>query len=260
MAKSLDQIDALTALLADDAEYDVPELPYDLPADFCLSVVIPVYNERETISRLLARVHALPIPHELVIVDDHSTDGTVEILKSFEGIAGITVILKPENEGKGAALRTGFENVTGDVVVVQDADLEYDPRDLIHLLPPIVDNRADVVYGSRFLEDTSINSSWLHQAGNRALTIASNLTTGLKLTDMETCYKMIRRDLFDGMELKQDRFGFEPEITAKLARRGARILELPISYEARSWEEGKKIGIRDGINALICIARYAFCD
>ena len=257
---TLDQLDALTALLADDAEYAVPELPYELPVDFCLSIVIPVFNERETISRLLARVHALPIPHELVIVDDHSTDGTTDVLQRFESVDEVRVIYKSQNEGKGAALRTGFEQATGDVVVVQDADLEYDPRDLLRLLQPLVNEEVDVVYGSRFLEDTSVNSSWLHQAGNRWLTTASNLTTGLRLTDMETCYKLIRRELLQGIELKQDRFGFEPEITAKLARRGVSIKELPIGYEARTWEEGKKIGMRDGLNALYCILRYAFCD
>ena len=250
----------LEQLLAEDSEYVVPELPYELPTDFRLSIVIPVYNERDTIRRLLVRVHSLPIPHEIVIVDDHSTDGTVEILKEFETIPEVRVICKPQNEGKGAALRTGFEQVTGDIVVVQDADLEYDPRDLLRLLPPLLNNEVDVVYGSRFLEDTSVNSSWLHQAGNRWLTTASNLTTGLKITDMETCYKLVRRELLQSISLKQDRFGFEPEITAKLARRGARIRELPIGYEARTWEEGKKIGIKDGLNALYCIARYAFRD
>ncbi len=257
---TLDQIQTLSELLVDDNGYSIPEVEYTVPNGFRLSIVIPVYNERNTINQLITRVHAIPIPHEIIIVDDHSTDGTVELLQPWSQVKEIHVILKNRNEGKGAALRSGFEIVTGDVVVVQDADLEYDPRDLIALLPPLLEGEVDVVYGSRFLEDTSVNSSWLHQAGNRWLTQASNLTTGWKLTDMETCYKLIRRELLQSIQLNQDRFGFEPEITAKLARRGARICERPIGYEARTWEEGKKIGIRDGLNALYCIARYALWD
>lgn len=253
---SLDRLDALRALLDFEPEYEVTPLDYALPAAFKLSVVMPVYNEAATLRTIVARVLSVPIPKEVVLVDDCSTDGTREILQSLAQAPGLRVICKTRNEGKGAALRTGFAAATGDVVVVQDADLEYDPRDFPRLLRPLIEGTADVVYGSRFLGDAPQDPSWAHRFGNALLTRASNLLTGLHLTDMETCYKAFRRDVLRGLQICQDRFGFEPEVTAKLAARGARIVEVPISYHARSYTEGKKIGIKDAVNALWCIVRY----
>ncbi len=258
--QTLDRLEELCEAFIEDDSYVVPPLDYELPTEFKLSIVIPVYNELETIHKILARVAALPVPKEIIIVDDCSTDGTRGLLEPLEGTPDVRVIYKLKNEGKGAALRTGFEFASGDVVIVQDADLEYDPRDILSLLKPILDDEADVVYGSRYLSNSHRGSSWLHRFGNAALTWASNFLTGLKLTDMETCYKAFRRDVLSEIEIKQNRFGFEPEITAKLARRRFRIRELPISYDARGWEEGKKIGVRDGINALYCIVRYGLAD
>jgi glycosyltransferase involved in cell wall biosynthesis len=257
----VDALQQLQAVLADDDEYSIPgSLPYHLPSGFRLSVVIPVYNERETIVKLLARVRALPLPLQIIVVDDCSTDGTADILQIFAGLEPFRMVFKSQNEGKGSALRAGFAQATGTVVIVQDADLEYDPRDILTVIEPIVAGTADVVYGSRFLEETGTGSSSIHRLGNRILTWASNLTTGLPITDMETCYKAFRREVLAGLSLRQDRFGFEPEVTAKIARRGHRIQEVPVRYRARNWQEGKKIGWRDGCNALFCIARYAFVD
>ncbi len=170
------------------------------------------------------------------------------------------VIYKTKNEGKGAALRDGFHAARGDIVIVQDADLEYHPRDILPLLGPILNNEAEVVYGSRYLGDNVRDGSWLHRLGNAALTWLSNSLTGFRLTDMETCYKAFRSDVLRSIEIEQNRFGFEPEVTAKLARRGYRVKELPVDYNARSYDEGKKIGVRDGINALYCIVRYGLFD
>jgi glycosyltransferase involved in cell wall biosynthesis len=225
-----------------------------------LSVVIPVYNEARTIREIVARVRAVPIDKEVIIVDDHSTDGTRDVLRELERQARVRVLYHAENRGKGAALRTGFAHAAGEVVLVQDADLEYDPRDYPKLLAPILDGRANVVYGSRFLGDESRDPSWLHRFGNRLLTCVSNACTGQRLTDMETCYKVFRRDALREIELAQDRFGFEPEITAKLSRRGERIVEVPIAYHGRGYEEGKKIGLKDAWSALYCILRYAAAD
>ena len=228
--------------------------------DYLLSVVIPVYNELNTIGRILTRVAALPLNLELVIVDDFSTDGTREVLEKLIGMRNVTVILKEKNEGKGAALRTGFEHVSGDIVVVQDADLEYDPRDIPRLIQPLLRDEADVVYGSRFIGEEQQDESWVHRAGNAFLTGASNLFSGLKLTDMETCYKAFNRSVIQEVQIEQDRFGIEPEITAKLARRGNRFVEVPISYDSRGYEDGKKIGVKDLINAVYCIGRYGVSD
>ncbi len=259
MNKALDELDELARQLNQDDDYTVAPLGYELPADFKLSVVIPVYNEEKTLHRIVGRVRSLPLPMELVLVDDCSTDGTHALLKEMEA-AGIKVVYHEQNQGKGAALRTGFAHTTGDVVVIQDADLEYDPRDIPRLLRPLVEDQADVVYGSRFLGEEQQDPSFLHRLGNRALTTASNLTTGLRLTDMETCYKLFRGELIRSLTLRQNRFGFEPEVTAKIARRKQRVRELPIRYNARGYDEGKKIGIRDGFNALWCILRYGLAD
>ena len=234
--------------------------PSAFPANFKVSVVIPVYNEEATIAKVVARVATLPFPKEIVVVDDRSTDGTYQVLSQLAGIDGIRVIRHEQNQGKGAALRTGFENATGDVVVVQDADLEYDPRDIPGLLVPILQEQADVVYGSRFLGESPQDKSWVHRFGNWALTASSNLFSGLHLTYMETCYKAFRREVLNGVDVTQNRFGIEPELTAKLARRGYRFTEVPISYQARSYAEGKKIGLKDLFNALYCIGRYGVRD
>ncbi|MDX1945747.1 MAG: glycosyltransferase family 2 protein [Pirellulaceae bacterium] len=257
---SLDQLERLASLLAVEDRYEPAYRDYVLPRGFKLSIVIPVYNERATIGRLLSHVVAVPVPKEIVIVDDASTDGTREVLEQYECARDVHIISKPHNEGKGAALRTGFRRVTGDVVVVQDADLEYDPRDIVALIKPIVLGSADVVYGSRFLGETPQDKSFVHRLGNGLLTAASNLTTGLALTDMETCYKAFRREVLQRLDLKQDRFGFEPEVTAKIARQHVRVTEVPIRYVARSFAEGKKIGVKDLFNALWCIARYGLAD
>ncbi len=254
---TLDRLESLSELLDFEPAYAVAPLEYALPAGFLLSVIMPVYNEEATLRTILARVIRIPIPKEIILVDDASTDGTREILRSVAHLPGLRVISQPRNLGKGAALRAGFAAATGHVLLVQDADLEYDPRDYPRLLQPILEGRADAVYGSRFLGKVPQDPSWLHRFGNGLLTRASNLLTGLRLTDMETCYKAFRRDVLRGLKICQDRFGCEPEVTAKLARRKARVVEVPISYQARNYAEGKKIGIKDAINALYCIIRYS---
>ncbi len=256
----LDRLDNLALLLGAEDGYVIPPPTYLVPKKFKLSIVIPVYNESATILKVLTRIAALPFTKEIIVVDDCSTDGTYRILHKFENCPEFTIFYKPKNEGKGAALRTGFSLATGDVVVVQDADLEYDPRDIPSLLRPVIEGSADVVYGSRYMNEGAEGSSFFHRLGNSLLTRASNFFTGLKITDMETCYKIFRRDILDALDLKQKRFGFEPEITAKLARRQCRFQELPISYKARSYAEGKKIGALDLANALYCIVRYGVMD
>lgn len=228
--------------------------------DYLLSIVIPVYNEEATIARVISRVAALPLNTEVVIVDDCSTDGTRTILSKLQGLSNVTVILKEKNAGKGAALRTGFQQTTGDFIVVQDADLEYDPRDIPNLIVPLANGEADIVYGSRFIGDTVHDKSFVHRLGNAVLTKASNLFSGLQLTDMETCYKAFSREAINAVEIDQERFGIEPEITAKLARQGFKFVEVPISYQSRGYDEGKKIGIRDLFNAFWCIGRYGISD
>jgi cellulose synthase/poly-beta-1,6-N-acetylglucosamine synthase-like glycosyltransferase len=227
-----------------------------------LSVVIPVFNERETFLSLLAAVRAVPIPKEVLIVDDASTDGTRELLaEQVEGrLPGVRVFYQPFNQGKGAALRRGFAEAVGDIVLVQDADMEYDPREYPRLLEPILSGKADVVYGSRFQGGPHRVLYYWHSVGNRFLTTLSNVVTDLNLTDMETCYKVFRREVIQALPLRQNRFGFEPEVTAKIARRGYRVFEVPISYAGRTYAEGKKIGWRDGFQAIWCILRYAWCD
>jgi glycosyltransferase involved in cell wall biosynthesis len=224
-----------------------------------ISVVIPVYNERETIAEILSRVHRVLDGREceLVVVDDGSTDGTREALRS---IAGIRLIEHEQNRGKGAALRTGFASVTGDVVIVQDADLEYDPRDYAKLLEPIEDGRADVVFGSRFLGGPHRVLLFWHYLANKLLTWLSNVFTNLNLSDMETGYKVFRRSVLDKIHIRSDRFNFEPEITAKVAKTRCRVYEVPISYSGRTYDEGKKIGARDGVAALWAIIKFRFVD
>ncbi len=233
---------------------------YTLPASLSLSVVIPVYNERHTLAEMLRRVRAVPIHKEIILVDDGSTDGTREFLREMAGDPDLRIVFHPHNRGKGAALKTGFLHVTGDIVIIQDADLEYDPADYPRLIQPILEDRSDVVYGSRFLASAAPRAvrSFRHALVNRVLTILSNVFTDLNLTDMETCYKVFRREVVQAIlpRLKQNRFGIEPELTAKLARGGYRICEVGISYDARSRQEGKKIGWRDGLQALWCILRY----
>jgi glycosyltransferase involved in cell wall biosynthesis len=223
-----------------------------------LSIVIPAYNERATIAEIVRRVRAAPVSgleREIIVVDDCSTDGTREILGGLPR-EGLRVIEKPKNQGKGAALRDGFAAATGDIVLVQDADLEYDPNEYPRLLQPILDGVADVVYGSRFLGGPHRVLYFWHYVANRGLTLLSNMVTNVNLTDMETCYKVFRSDVLKQITLESDRFGFEPEVTAKVARLGCRIFEVPISYYGRTYAEGKKIGWKDGVNALSCIVRY----
>lgn len=226
-----------------------------------VSVLMPVFNERETIREIVALVREQGLHDELLIVDDCSTDGTRDLLIDLDReCKDVRVIMHGYNRGKGAALRTALSHARGDIVLVQDADLEYSPADYARLIEPIQQGKADVVYGSRFKENAEQDPSWFHRLGNRMLTQASNLTTGLQLTDMETCYKAIRRGALRGMPLCENRFGFEPEITAKLARRGARFQEVAIQYSSRGWDEGKKIGMKDALRAIWCILRYAWVD
>jgi glycosyltransferase involved in cell wall biosynthesis len=222
-----------------------------------LSVVIPVYNERATVLELIRRVQAVPIAKEIIVVDDGSTDGTRALLEPLGRDAGVRLFLQDRNRGKGAALRRGFAEARGDFVLVQDADLEYDPQDYPRLLEPLERGAADVVYGSRFLAPGAPGLRAWHTAGNRALTELSNLCTGLRLTDIWTCYKVFRRELLQSLELREDRFGFEPEVTARLARRRARIVEVPVRYRGRTFAEGKKIGPRDVFNGLWATLRYS---
>lgn len=228
--------------------------------DILLSVVIPCYNEKNTIETVLDAVRACGVKHtEIIVVDDCSQDGTRDLLQGELRGKIDKLIFHKYNQGKGAALSKGFQAATGDVVVIQDADLEYDPKDFVRLLEPFVSGRkdADVVYGSRYARgEKYMIKRFYHTAGNKFLTLMSNLFTDLGLTDMETCYKMFRRELIQSIEIEEKRFGFEPEITAKIAKKRCRIYEMPISYYPRSYTEGKKIGVKDGFRAIFCIIKY----
>jgi glycosyltransferase involved in cell wall biosynthesis len=239
---------------------DVHPTPRAASADLvepCLSVVMPCYNEISTVDEVVGQVLKSPYVAELLIVDDGSTDGTREVIASFAD-PRVRVLLQPQNQGKGAALRRGFGEASFPFVIVQDADLEYDPDEYGDLLAPLLDDRADVVYGSRFLggRPHRVLYFW-HSVGNKLLTLASNAFTDLNLTDMETCYKIFRREVLESFTLEEDRFGIEPEITAKVAAGHWRVYEIGISYSGRTYDEGKKIGWRDGFRAFYCIVRYS---
>ncbi len=221
-----------------------------------LTIVIPVYNEPETVLEIVQRVNRLPITKQIIVVNDGSTDSTCESLDQLAYLEDVEIIEHDINLGKGAALQTGFQHARGKYVIVQDADLEYDPIDILKVIEPLRNGQCDVVYGSRYLERAEQDPSRLHRFGNWLLTSFSNRMTGLKLTDMETCYKAFRREVLNRIQVEQTRFGFEPEITAKLARQQVRIREVGVSYSCRSWKEGKKIGVKDLINTLYCIVRY----
>ena len=248
---------------------------YKIPDDLILSVVIPVYNEVHTLAELVRRVRSSPVRKQIILVDDQSTDGTTDLLRGWEASQpDLTIAYHERNRGKGAALRTGFAHATGEIVIVQDADLEYDPSEYPRLMQPIIEGEADVVFGSRFIGETHRVHYYWHSLANRFLTSLSNMFTNLNLTDMEVCYKLFRKEVVAALtpRLRSDRFGFEPEVTARVARfrmpavpgrnpsRRCRVYEMPVSYNGRSYEEGKKIGIKDGFQALWCIVRYGIAD
>lgn len=225
-----------------------------------LSIVIPIYNERETLETLIAKVNAVDYDKEILLIDDFSSDGTREVLKKYENKKNFQVLYHDHNQGKGAALRTGFSNVNGDIIIIQDADLEYNPADYGTLIEPILDGRADVVYGSRFLGGPHRVLFFWHSIGNMVLTTFSNMLTNINLTDMETGYKVFTKIVNDTLTFKCDRFGFEPEFTAKVAKNNFRIYEVPISYNGRDYSEGKKITWKDGVAAIWYIIKFKFTN
>lgn len=230
-----------------------------IPEGFMLSVMMPVYNEKATIHEIIKRVQAVEIPKEIIMVDDFSTDGTREILKEYEGKDGIRVFYHEKNKGKGAALQTAIANIQGTHAIVQDADLEYSPDDYPTVLRPLLEGNADVVYGSRFKGPTR-TFLYSHYLGNRALTTLTNILYGCNLTDMETCYKCFKAEVFEKVKLRSMRFNVEPEITAKIFRNGFKVHEVPISYSGRDFDEGKKITWRDGFSAIWALLKFRFID
>ena len=233
--------------------------PYQIPHSLKLSVIMPVYNEKSTLMKIIEKVQAVQITKEIIIVDDGSADGTREVLEQITD-ENIKIYYHEKNQGKGAAIRTAQKHIDGNIVVIQDADLEYNPEEYYRLIEPIVDGRADVVYGSRFLGDVHRVHLFWHYAGNKLLTMVSNMFNNLNLTDMESCYKVFKADVFKSINLKSNRFGFEPEITAKIAKKRCRIYEMPISYSGRDYVEGKKISWRDAFAAFAHIVRFRFFD
>lgn len=247
---------------------------FRIPPDLVLSVVVPVYNEIRFLPEILRRVRATPVRKQIILIDDCSTDGTREMLRGLQtSDPDLMILFHEQNQGKGAALRTGFQHATGDLVIVQDADLEYDPAQYPQLIEPIVDGSADVVFGSRFIGEKHRVLNYWHSLANKFLTHLSNMFTNLNLTDMEVCYKVFRREVIQGITLRSNRFGFEPEVTAKVARfrmpavegrnpaRKCRVFEIPVSYDGRDFSEGKKIRpVKDGLQALWCILRYSAWD
>jgi glycosyltransferase involved in cell wall biosynthesis len=236
---------------------------FRIPPELRLSVLVPAYNEQRTIAEMIRRIRAVPIAKEIIVVDDGSNDGTREVLEAMQGQPDLRVFLHPQNRGKGAALRTAMGHATGDIILIQDADLEYDPDEYPQLIRPIVEGTADVVFGTRFISDGPhrVLYYW-HFVANRLLTQFSNLFTGLNISDMETCFKVFRREVVMEIapSLKENHFGIEPELTAKVARRRYRVFETGISYSGRTYEEGKKIGFRDAVRAIWCILRYSRWD
>ena len=225
-----------------------------------LSVVIPVYNEHDTLDEIISRVRATPFEKEIVLVDDYSTDGSRDILETYAKDPDIRIYHHEKNMGKGASLRTGFAHVTGDIVIIQDADLEYDPAEYENLLKPILDGKADVVYGSRFMGGPRRVLYFWHSVANNILTLFSNMMTNLNLTDMETCYKVFRREVLSEITIKSNRFGVEPELTAKISKMDLRVYDIPVTYSGRKYDEGKKIGWKDAVMAFFYIIRYRFFD
>ena len=260
LERTLDQLDQLQQEIGRELTVDGESIGYEIPTGFLLSVIVPVYNEVATIGEVLSRLAASPIPKEVIVVDDASTDGTRSVLELWQSAPGIRIVFKEQNAGKGAAIRTGLAEARGGVVLVQDADLEYDPRDIPTLIKPIIQGTADVAYGSRFIGYDRFAGAWWQALANRLLTFLSNRTTGARLTDMETGYKAFTREAILGVRLTQDRFGFEPEVTAKLARRGCRFVESPVRYVPRSFAEGKKIRFKDALFALYAICRFGWGD
>jgi len=228
-------------------------------SDPLLSVVMPAYNERATVEEMIRRVLAVPLRTELIVVDDGSVDGTRELLQSLQRELGFTLLLQPRNEGKGSALRRGFAAVTGDLVVIQDADLEYSPEEFPELISLVCEGRADVVYGSRFLGRHRV-FLFTHYAGNRLLTLLTNVLYNTMLSDMETCYKVMRTEVLRSLTLRSNGFGIEPELTAKIFKRRYRVYEVPITYDGRGYDEGKKITWRDGVVALWVLLKYRFTE